>query len=779
MRFRGVTYGTFAARARDGEPYPEPARVAEDLAAIGSFGLNAIRVYTLPPEDVLDAAAAAGLQVIVGLHYADWREQGATGRRARQAILDAGRRAVDAACELCTGRPEVAAISVGNEVPADLVRLHGIGSVEETLSMLVAEVHAGTPDVLATYTNYPSTEYLQVEGQDFASFNVFLESPERLRAYLRHLQVVAGNLPLVITELGLASDIHGLEAQAAMLEWQLRITDETGCAGATVFSWTDEWAVGGHTVEAWSFGITDEERRPKPALEVTRSWAQTDVRALRPSWPTVSVVVCAHNEEALIGRCLESLRACDYPDLDVVVCDDGSTDRTLEIAREFPFRVLALQHGGLGRARNAGLDAATGEIVAFLDADAEAHAEWPYHLALSLEDEGVAATGGPNLPPSDAPFAERAVAESPGGPIHVLIGDDRAEHVPGCNMAFRKDAIEHVGAFDPVYTAAGDDVHVCWNLLDAGYEIAFAPTAQVRHHRPATLRTYFRQQRSYGRAERLLQGRHPHRFNSVGQPRWSGSIYGGPRVLPNLLRPIVYHGPMGFAPFQTVAYRRSEVVRDRLASLLPALSLVALAGALAPISLWWLLAPAAAAAIVLAYGLSVASALHPPRTEPRPLALRFVVGWLHLAQPFVRAWGRIRGTRPDDRVDLAREWTGERGDWLRKLMRDLGTRRCRVHPGDAHDEYDLAVTIGPLVSCRVYTAVAWNWLPRHGLKLRPRKPTLLIAAAAVAIIPFFLWPGVALFAGFAVWATVEAMLVHRAVASSLRETTRLHRSGQT
>ena len=711
--------------------------------------------------------------MIVGLHYADWRHQERTGRRARRAVLDAGRRAVDEALERCAGRPGVVAVSVGNEVPADLVRLHGIGSVEETLSALVAEVHAGAPKLLATYTNYPSTEYLLVEGQDFASFNVFLESPESLRAYLRHLQVVAGDLPLVLTELGLASNVHGLEAQAESLGWQLRIAEETACAGAMVFSWTDEWAVGGHPVEAWDFGVTDAERRPKPALDVVHDWTRAGVRRLRDDWPKVSVVVCARNEEALIGRCLESLRLCDYPDLDVVFCDDGSTDRTLEIARQFSFRVLELEHGGLSRARNAGLAAAEGEIVAYLDADAECHAEWPYHLVLSLEDDGVVATGGPNLPPADAPFVERAVAESPGGPIQVLIADDRAEHVPGCNMAFRKAALEAVGGFDPVFTAAGDDVHVCWNLLDAGHGIAFAPAAQTRHRRPERVRTYFRQQRSYGRAERLLQGRHPHRFNNLGQPRWAGSIYGGPRVLPNLLRPVVYHGPMGFAPFQPVARRRSEVVRDRVAATLPALGLVFLAGALAPLSLWWLLAPAVAVGIVFAYGLSVAVALRPRWNEPRPLALRLVVAWLHIAQPFVRAWGRLCGGRAGTRIEPSGAWTGERGDWLRELMRDLGTRQCRIHAGEPHDDYDLAVTIGPLLSCRVRTAVAWSWLPRHWSQLRPRKAAVVTAAAALAILPFWLWPGVAALGVLAVGATVEGALLRRAVQRSLRETTRL------
>ena len=75
------------------------------------------------------------------------------------------------------------------------------------------------------------------------------------------------------------------------------------------------------------------------------------------------------------------------------------------------------------------------------------------------------------------------------------------------------------------------------------------------HHRRATVRAYLRQQRNYGRSERMVATRHRHRFNRLGQATWSGFLYGGQRVLPSLLRPIVYHGYQGHAPFQTVIGR--------------------------------------------------------------------------------------------------------------------------------------------------------------------------------------------------------------------------------
>lgn len=547
FRVRGATYGSFVARL-DGELYPEPTQIKADLTAMAGAGLNTVRTYTLPPPELIEVAGELEMRVLVGLHYRDWREELSPGRGASRRILDAGRRAVDAAMERCAANPAVLAVSVGNEVPADVVRVHGIGAVEEILAKLVDHVHDADAGMLATYSNFPSTEYLQVQGLDLVCFNVFLEQRDALRRYLRHLQVVAHKVPLVISELGLASEIHGQPAQADALRWQLETVDETGCAGATVFAWTDEWGVAGQSVEGWGFGVTDTGRRPKAALDVVSGWACSSLADLREHWPSISVVVCAYNEEGTIDECLRSLQACEYPNLEVIVCDDGSQDATIELIRDFPFWVLDLSHRGLSAARNSGLAAATGEIVAYLDADAACHPDWPYHLALSLEDDNVMATGGPNLPSAEAGLVERAVAASPGGPVHVLISDDRAEHVPGCNMAFRKHALEEIGGFDAVYTSAGDDVDVCWKLIDRGYDIGFAAPAQVRHHRRATVKGYLRQQRGYGRAERMLSGPHRHRFNRLGQARWRGSIYTRHVSLGSLLRPVVYHGWLGSAP---------------------------------------------------------------------------------------------------------------------------------------------------------------------------------------------------------------------------------------
>ena len=261
--------------------------------------------------------------------------------------------------------------------------------------------------------------------------------------------------------------------------------------------------------------------------------------------PCVSVVVCTYNGGATLEQCLWSLRALDYPDYEIIVVDDGSTDDTTEILKRFPsIRAIRQDNHGLSVARNVGLRAATGEIIAYTDSDCFADADWLSHLVYQFQRSDAAAVGGPNLTPDDGWLAA-CVAAAPGQPTHVLESDQVAEHIPGCNMAFRREALEQINGFDPQYRKAGDDVDVCWRLQQAGMWITFAPGAFVWHHRRQTPRAYFRQQRGYGEAEALLQFKHPDKFNGRGDSKWRGVMY-GPALRGVRLSPaVIYRGTFG------------------------------------------------------------------------------------------------------------------------------------------------------------------------------------------------------------------------------------------
>ena len=154
------------------------------------------------------------------------------------------------------------------------------------------------------------------------------------------------------------------------------------------------------------------------------------------------------------------------------------------------------------------------------------------------------------MPADDPPIAQ-CVARAPGGPTHVLLDDRIAEHVPGCNMAFRRDALLAIGGFNPIYLRAGDDVDVCWRLQARGWRIGFSAAALVWHHHRASVNAYWRQQVGYGEGETWLMAHHPEKFLD-GHMLWRGRIYSPLPFVRSLWGVKVNAGVWGTAAFPSV-----------------------------------------------------------------------------------------------------------------------------------------------------------------------------------------------------------------------------------
>jgi hypothetical protein len=281
-----------------------------------------------------------------------------------------------------------------------------------------------------------------------------------------------------------------------------------------------------------------------------------------------------------------------------------------------------------------------GEIVAFTDSDCVADQDWLTYLVGTILRSGRSAVGGPNFPPPEDSLVPSAVAVSPGGPTHVLLNDEVAEHIPGCNMAFRKKALEEIKGFDPVFRAAGDDVDLCWRLQNAGYQIGFSPAAIVWHFRRNAVNAYLNQQRGYGKAEAQLYFKHPYRFNLLGQSRWLGRIYGDLSSFFLSSRPVIYSGAFGRGLFQTVYEPPSSLMAFlpftlewNVAAVVLFLAALVEGGLLwigvIPLfmSMWWCLASAARAKI-------------DPRFDG--WQSRLLVAFLVYAGPIVRSYERYR-----------------------------------------------------------------------------------------------------------------------------------------
>jgi GT2 family glycosyltransferase len=548
--------------------------------------------------------------------------------------------AVEAAARRGHRHPCVLAYSIGNEIPASVLRWHGTGRVRRFLRELRDVAKGADPLGLVTYASFPPTEYLDLPFLDFATFNVYLHDPEAFRRYLFRLQNLVGDRPLVLGELGMDTLRHGELGQARFLAGHLRAATLTGMAGAFVFSWTDDWHTGGHPIEDWAFGITHRDRSPKAAYHAVREVFDAPPAALLAAPPRVSVVVCSYNGGATLDQCLRSLLALDYPDYEVIVVDDGSTDDTRAVLARYPaVRAVHQANCGLSTARNVGLRAATGALIAYTDSDCFADPHWLTHLVAQFEHTGAAAVGGPNLTPEDGWLAG-CVAAAPGQPTHVLESDQVAEHIPGCNMAFRREALEAINGFDPQYRKAGDDVDVCWRLQQAGHWITFAPGAFVWHHRRQTPRAYLRQQGGYGAAEALLQFKHPDKFTGRGDGKWRGVLYGASLRGIALGKDMIYRGTFGTGLFQCL-YQPGPAHWAMLPSTLEwhfGAALAAAAGLF-----WWpawvLLAVMAALSVAVAAVQAAQAALAPAHDG---VIARLLVMALCYAQPLVRSWARYR-----------------------------------------------------------------------------------------------------------------------------------------
>src|SRR5262249_42675412 len=211
LRIQGITYGPFTPDGQ-GQQFPTPQRVEDDFARMQAAGINSVRTYHVPPEWLLDCADEQGLAVFLDVPWPKhlcFLEGRQAQEMAHQAVLNAAERGRNHPCIL--------GISIGNEIPPDIVRWYGVRRVERFLTELVDVAKQADPEGLVTYANYPPTEYLDLSCLDFVTFNVYLHDLETFRRYLLRLQNLVGDKPLILGEIGMDTLRHGDLGQADFL----------------------------------------------------------------------------------------------------------------------------------------------------------------------------------------------------------------------------------------------------------------------------------------------------------------------------------------------------------------------------------------------------------------------------------------------------------------------------------------------------------------------------------------------------------------------------------
>ena len=198
----------------------------------------------------------------------------------------------------------------------------------------------------------------------------------------------------------------------------------------------------------------------------------------------VSVVVPCFNGVAGIGRTIQSVLSQTSPADQVVVVDDGSTDNSATAIRGYPVALLQhAQNRGLAAARNTGLQAVTGDVVVYVDADALAAPDLLEVLLAGYRppDARLAGVGGQGLEANIQTVADRwrrAHASQGHGPT--------ARYVPflyGLCMSYSVAILRAVGGFDEAYRTNAEDMDLGLRLTQAGYRLRYLPEARVYHQR--------------------------------------------------------------------------------------------------------------------------------------------------------------------------------------------------------------------------------------------------------------------------------------------------------
>jgi len=192
----------------------------------------------------------------------------------------------------------------------------------------------------------------------------------------------------------------------------------------------------------------------------------------------ISVVIPAYNEEQYLGACLQSLKAQDYSGpFEIIVVDNGSTDRTAAVARESGVRVLCEPRRGVCAARQTGTESARGEIVVSTDSDTVFPTDWLSTIAGTFADDPdtVAVTGPVTF--VDAPWWGRAQAGALFGVNQMIfLRTGKVRHISGCNTAFRKDAWS---GYRTELTQGGDELDLLRQLSRRG-PVVFRRDMRVR-----------------------------------------------------------------------------------------------------------------------------------------------------------------------------------------------------------------------------------------------------------------------------------------------------------
>jgi len=227
----------------------------------------------------------------------------------------------------------------------------------------------------------------------------------------------------------------------------------------------------------------------------------------------VSFIVPVRNDAARLRVCLRSIlrNPQSAQQVEIIVVDNGSTDDSAALAKRLGAEVLTIDSGRVAELRNRGAQHATGDVLAFVDADNEIAGGWLYAALECLRMPSVGAVGAMYQPPPDGTWVQRTYGHLRGGPRD----HDDADWVGSGNLAVSRTAFEAVGGFDTTLDTC-EDVDLCHRLRAKGLRIVSDSRLKSVHHGdPRTLWEVLTSERWRGRDNLRVTFRKPVTWASV------------------------------------------------------------------------------------------------------------------------------------------------------------------------------------------------------------------------------------------------------------------------
>ncbi len=253
--------------------------------------------------------------------------------------------------------------------------------------------------------------------------------------------------------------------------------------------------------------------------------------------PFISVIIPAYNEEKSIASTIEAVLKSGYPEdkMEVIVVDDGSTDKTAEIARRYPVRLIRNERNmGRGAAIHRGIKSARGEIVVMVDADTYLKRNALKYISSEFQNSRIGAVCGFLIPDKPTGFLGRQQK------VEYLLGYAYNKHIrantgwmlipSGAFSAYRRELVKDLEATDTI----AEDFDMGLYIHERGYNLRYVPWAQAHTDIPLTLPAYLRQRLRWSLGGLQALAKHRHMMMRGKKP--SVGLWGLP-----------YHYIMGYA----------------------------------------------------------------------------------------------------------------------------------------------------------------------------------------------------------------------------------------